>query len=277
MKKTLRPKEFPFIVVEPGKQLIVLSITCKPVTYSFEIAEFHRAILNLFSKHGVNVLRAYKQKLPEGMEWVFFMDLSKVEALEQLLESLKGLPETVSVDWVGPERDVIVDLLHFPMTSRGGVRMIIFSAEMLSKVLTELYKTFGTGASFILYKLGFDYGEELAAHFKKMLAAVSGGVEFPPKKVLETFFKYLISAGWERLEGFEISTEGRIEASVKVKDLWEALARKGLKMEGLNCDLFRGFLAGFFTTLYGIEFKAVEVACEAKGAPHCEFHIVEQA
>jgi predicted hydrocarbon binding protein len=155
--------------------------------------------------------------------------------------------------------------------------MIIFSAEMLSKVLTELYRTFGTGASFILYKLGFDYGEGLATHFKRMLAAISGGVEFPPKKVLETFLKYNISAGWQCLEGFEISTEGRIEASVKVKDLWEALARKGLKMEELNCDLFRGILAGFFTALYGIEFRAVEVSCEAKGASHCEFHIVKQA
>ena len=276
MKRTLKPKEFPFIVVEPGRKLLVLSITRKMLSSSLENAQFHHAVLDIFARHKVLVLRAYKQMFQESLEWVFFVDASKVEALEELLGSLKALKGVLSVEWIGPENNVIVDLLHFPMTSRGGVRMIIFSAETLSRVLTELYKAFGTGANFILYKLGFDYGQELSAHFKKMLAAVSGGIELPPKKVVESFLKYNVSSGWQVLEAFEVSTEGRIEATVRVRELWEALARKGLEMEEVNCDLFRGILAGFFTNLYGMKFKAVEVACAAKGAPYCEFRIIEQ-
>lgn len=273
--KELKPKEFPFIVVEPGRKLFILSITGKPAAYAYESAGFHHKLVDMLAAQKVSVLRAYKQLLPEGFEWVFFIDVSQVENLEGFLDSFRKLPEVVSVKWAGPEQDVIVDVLHFPMTSRGGVRMIIFSAEMLSKVLTELYRVFGTGASFILYKLGFDFGDALASHFKRMLTAASGGIELPPRKIIEVFLIYSMSAGWQIPEKVEISEEDRIKALVRVRELWEALARKDLDLE-VGCDLFRGILAGFFTNLYGVRFKAVEVKCAGRSAPHCEFHLTEE-
>ena len=70
MKKNLRPKEFPFIVVESGKRLLVLSIIRRIASSSLENAEFHHAVLDIFAKHKINVLRAYKQMFQESLEWV---------------------------------------------------------------------------------------------------------------------------------------------------------------------------------------------------------------
>lgn len=270
--RPLRPKEFPFIVLEPGAEILLMS-----VVYRLEaVAEFQRKLCEVLTKHKVKVLRAYRQKLPEAVELVLFVDAAGIPGVEALLDDFRKVEGVVSVERFGPERDILVDLLHFPLTSRGGVRMIIFSAEMLSKGLTELYKTFGTGANFILYKLGFDYGKGLASHFKRMMASIRGGVEIPLKRVVEIFLEYLVSAGWCILEGWGVSTEEKVKAQVRVKDLWEALNRKQEKLEEGGCDLFRGLLTGFFSDLYGVKFKSVEVSCEARGSPYCEFHVIEQ-
>jgi predicted hydrocarbon binding protein len=266
----LRPKEFPFIVVEPGMNLFLLSVVCDLKV----AAETLRALYKIFQEHRAEVLRGYQQRLPEGFESILFIDVSETPNLEQFTEAIKGLRGPFSVEWVGPKKNVLVDLLHFPLTSRGGVRMIIFSARILSEVFTELYKTFGSGATFIIYKMGLKYGESLASHFKRMLTF--NGIELPPREISDIFFRYVMSAGWYILKKLEISEKRGIRIRLRVKELWEAQARKGLKIEGLACDLFRGMLVAFFTTLYGIKFKAIEVSCEAKESPYCEFALTEE-
>jgi len=271
-RRAVRAKEFPFLVAASGRRLLMVSIL-----YKEENSKSCLRMAELFAKYNLRILSLFKQELTEGSEWTFFLDVTETSGLEEWLEAMRKLPGVVDFYVSKPEENMLTDVFHFPLTSRKGVRMVIFSAEMLSRTLGELYKVFGTGAQFITYRIGFDYGIDLGNHFRTLFFEVAGETP-PPSQIIDFFLRYNMSAGWQIIQEFKVSEEkGKIKALVRTKELFEASARKkgayASQGEKAGCDLFRGMLAGLFTSLYGKEFRVWEVKCEGKGDPYCEFSI----
>ena len=269
-RRAVRGKEFPFLILAPGRKLMMISIL-----YRDAGVRFHEHLSKVASKHNLRAVSVFKQVLKEGSEWTLFLDVTETENPEEVVKDFQRLPGILDIYASKPEVGILADTFHFPLTSRKGVRMIIFSAEMFSRTLGELYKTFGSGARFIIYRTGFTYGYELGEYFRNLLEGLMEKPP-PPAKIIEFFLHYNMSAGWQIPEEIDIKEkDGKIEAVVRIRELFEASARKHFKFDEVGCDLFRGLLAGLFSSLYGGEFKASEVKCEARGDEYCEFQITQ--
>jgi len=68
--------------------------------------------------------------------------------------------------------------------------------------------------------------------------------------------------------------EKPLDVEVEAQELFEPLALHE-KSAKPGCNLFKGELAGIFSTAYRKKVKVEETSCKAKGASACTFKITE--
>ena len=262
----VRGKELPFLVLAPGRRILQFS-----VLHEVPAPEFYGEVVGFLERHGAKLLGGYTQLVEGKLEHTYFIDVTEgVRDLEETIQHLSRLPKVLKFKVFSVSEGIAVDDAHFPLTSRRGRRMIVFSAEIFSQALAKLYELFSSGAALILYEVGQKHGQEMASALKTM--AEEAGVLLKPAQLIDLTLRYLQSCGWAIFH-LKIASEAPLEAEVQAEELFEPMARFG---KGFGCDLFRGELAGIFNTAYDKKVKVQEIACVAKGAPICTFKIAER-
>jgi len=146
------------------------------------------------------------------------------------------------------------------------LRVMIIDEEFYRGLRKKLYSSFQSGASVILYDMGFGYGELMGDNMNKMgvskLSVIKNFMELGKSHgygIFNTPFLKMILTG---LQG---------EPLVRLEDSFFAtsIGRTG-KAE---CYLMAGIVAGASQVLLGKQFVCVEEKCLCKGDPYCEFKL----
>jgi len=137
---------------------------------------------------------------------------------------------------------------------------VLLSFETISEIESALEEIFSPSAAstilcIIAKKTGANSGEKI---MKK-----TGTKE----KALKYLSKLKNNENWGELSFQNIDyTKG--SGKIIIIDSFESIARKTTQP---CCHIFRGFLEGFLSQLFGKTIEVTEEKCAGKGDPHCEF------
>ncbi len=266
MKPRVKRKEYPFATLAPNRTMILLS-----VTYSGEQQSVPSQVFALLQEYRARCCQGYIQSLNGSMELCIFTDITECDYFAELIKKIEDLPGVISVEHTEPRRGFVADTLHFPLTSRGGLRMILFSAEFISGAFRRIHEVFGSGGSVILFESGYEYGKELAESFTKTMLKIG----IPRDKIAETVIhvlpEYGMSVGWYIPIVQPIDLK-KPKVIFKIYETFESEAYKD-KPAPWGCDFIRGVIKGVFEYLYGKNIEVKEVKCKIRGYEYCKFHI----
>lgn len=257
---TLYRRELPFMIIAPQKTLIQMRIA-----YNTKVYE---QVNNIILKHRIKPIHISSRYTNDLIECDAVLDVSEASPIEVVVEELKAIPGVGEVLVSKPKQGFIVDTIYFPLTARGGVPVMTFSIEMLAKMLMNFKKLYGSGAFSMLYEMGKDYGAGIGKHFKSI--ALSARPFTSSRELIDEFFNFMRSAGWFMPE-IELSEGDKPSAVIKLRECFED--RHGERTSEPNCPYVRGFLTGFFNSIYGKDFTSQEVKCISRGDPYCEFQL----
>jgi len=266
LKPRLKRKEFPFAALAPNRIMTLLSIV-----FSIESQDVPSKVLSILQEHRAAYYQGYLQPLDGSIELCIFADVTECVDFEELVRKIEALPGVISVEHTKLKKGFVADTLHFPLTSRGGLRMILFSAEFISMAFKKIHEVFGSGGSVILFESGYEYGKALAESFAKTLLKTGIPRDKIAEAVIQVLPEYGMSVGWY-IPVVEPSDFKKPTVTFKVYETFEAEAYKG-RPASWGCDFIRGVIKGVFDTLYGKDVEVKEVKCRIKGDEYCEFHI----
>jgi len=216
-----------------------------------------KEFVKIIEEAGVKILELNSSVI-EGKTRIFaFVDFSQalvqpVTVLERLRKA--GLKANLSTKNYG---GYVVDQFGFPVTTAGGTfRVVVFPAELLSRVFNSLQKQLGGPGKSLLFHLGEQYGKII---FEEQVKVLGLDKRSAVTSLLELYSSFgmgvveIVHADWKKGE-----------FRIHIWDNYESL------YEG-ECDFTRGFLAGLFSGALGRRLSAVETKCRFKGDPYCEF------
>ena len=260
---TLYRRELPFIVIAPQRLLIQMHIA-----YNMK---FHEQVGRVILKYRIKPIHVSSKHSGDLVEWDAILDVSEAGPMEVVVKEFKEIPGVAAITLSEPKQGFLVDAMHFPLTTRGGVPEMTFSIEMLAKMLMNFKKLYGSGAFSMLYEMGKYYGTEIGKHFKSI--ALSARASISNRELIDDFFNFMKSAGWFIPE-VELSEGEKPTAVLKLRECFED--KHGERTSEPYCPFMRGFLTGFFNSVYEKEFTTQETKCISKGDPYCEFQITTQ-
>lgn len=137
---------------------------------------------------------------------------------------------------------------------------VLFSFETFSEIESALEEIFSpSAASVVLHSVAIKAG---ANSCKRIMQKA---------KTRETALNHLSELkgeeNWGKLS-FENVNIANGSGKVIIIDSFETIARK---TDQPCCHLFRGFLEGFLSELFGKKIEITEEKCAGKGDEHCEF------
>ena len=254
----MRPHELSCGIIAPNRRLAQFCFTLKNVPGALA------KVADKMAKHGINILSGHTTALPgEELGYVtFFADLTGLDIdMSAFLEQLRSMDVVENVVMLEPEiPGLIVDVAHFPLRFLGQ-DVVIIDLVMVGSMFSRLYEVFETGASVILYEMGYRAGRTTA---EEIMRYGLRGLE-----ALRAIMAFGIARGWcvpELVEWDE-------EAPRLVMRLWDNFECKPVagKKDRPNSHLMRGIIAGLLEVLTGKKVKVKEVKCVAKGDDYCEF------
>ena len=137
---------------------------------------------------------------------------------------------------------------------------VLFSFETLSEIESALEEIFSpSAATVILYTAAIRSG---ANSCKKIMKNAR-----TKEKTLNHLAKLKNDENWGKLSFQNIDFAKR-SGKVIIIDSFETKVRKTTQP---CCHLFRGFLEGFLSELFGKTIEVTEEKCAGKGDKHCEF------
>ncbi len=149
------------------------------------------------------------------------------------------------------------------------LRVMVIDEEFYRGLRKNLYASFQSGASVILYGMGMGYGELMGENMKNMgvskLEVIKSFMELGKSHgygVFNTPFLKMILTG---IQG---------EPAVRLEDSFFATA-VGVTGKA-ECFLMAGIVAGAAGILLNKKFNCVEEKCLCKGDPYCEFKLKEK-
>lgn len=149
-----------------------------------------------------------------------------------------------------------------------GERSIILREAALDGLLLGMRERFGSGGKVIQYNTGFDVGLKISKQAKA--TAEKLGASPDPSTCRRIDAAAFQSLGYGAFEITE-SSDNPPHAHVRIRYCFECML--GGEAKEPFSHFVRGILAGVFTETTGTQMTAQEVACIAKGDPHCEFEI----
>lgn len=125
----------------------------------------------------------------------------------------------------------------------------------------------------VLARCGNAYGRRIAAAFDRTLAGLGQAAlaEQPLEACVALIERHCATHGWGavKLDLTNASTHGIVVARLEHSYFVELLH----SASHFTDALLAGLLQGFFEQVSGQELTCIEVACAARGAPHCTFVI----
>lgn len=189
------------------------------------------------------------------------LDLGRLRtSLEDLLSLMGRLPAAdvrVFRDFEG----IAFDTEHFPLMTCNE-RAIVLPQHIFEGIVSGVRSRMGSGGDAVLYHVGYMSGCEVSRHYIEKLNLRDALKLFKFLKLI------MMSLGWGIVEDYDVNIKDST-ARLRVRGLWECSLYGGLRDP--QSHFFRGFLAGFSSTIFSVEMKAKEVKCIGMGDNYCEF------
>jgi len=200
----------------------------------------------------------------EDLRAVAFLDFTNAEiSSEQALEILKNRA-IKDLRLIKPgETDVVLDMYFFPL-KMGKERAVIFGRWLYKGLLVGIREQFGSAGEAFLYYAGYNAGKNAYELSAKLVR--EGEIETMGKMMKALS----LMLGWAVIKKAEINSKRKI-AYLRLYDNFECELGKGSQKP--YSRFIRGFVAGFFSCLFGEEVEVEETKCIAKGDEHCEFKV----
>jgi predicted hydrocarbon binding protein len=258
-----RPLDLSRIVIdlEQKTYFITLNISNK----SGALASF----LSILKKHNLNLIGIISEAISrkEEIEISMFLE-APVKMGREELEKL--LTEEIAKEKIDVVRGIKIfehlegydaDVYHFPLTM-GDMRAVIFPMNVLESLIAGIRKTFDTP---VVQTMLWYQGREIG---KNMLESCREKYGVTGIRALEFLKTRALILGWALIETSEFDEKMK-KARIRVFENWECLMFKDSNVP--QSHFLRGFLAGFFSSLFEVEVEVSEAACISKGDPYCEF------
>jgi predicted hydrocarbon binding protein len=146
------------------------------------------------------------------------------------------------------------------------VRIMAIDTNFYKGLHDELYKVFQSGASRILYEMGFGYGKLAAEVIAK------GG-----KSRVGMYRDYIARGKFQGMGVFHLPMSSLLPAAVggeiKVKLRNSFFAQAVGKTGQVECFVYAGTIAGAASDLFGKVYSCTETKCMSASEPECEFHL----
>lgn len=262
---TAEPKTIPKEVVctyhAPGRRVLELAIVARIMPVPGVLATITRVLAD----YNVRILSLNFTSRGDMRYVTMFADFTKARApVDVIVSRLRelGFVKDVVVSSEGVS-DLLIDVLAFPPTTdMGKTRLVLFSAELFSKLLCTLYTKFGTGGAALVFHEGRLVGE--------MLASRLGIKPRSSREVVARALKVLqaMGLGIPEVVRYDPSTP---YALIRVINGFEPLACRELGEP--SCHYTRGMLAGFFSKAWGVSVRCRELKCVGAGDDFCEFEV----
>jgi predicted hydrocarbon binding protein len=262
-----RPLDLSRIVIdlEQKTYFITLNISNK----SGALASF----LSILKKHDLNLIGIISEAISrkEEIEISMFLE-APVKMGREELEKL--LTEEIAKEKIDVVRGIKIfehlegydaDVYHFPLTM-GDMRAVIFPMNVLESLIAGIRQTFDTP---VVQTMLWYQGREIG---KNMLELCREKYGVTGIRALEFLKTRALILGWALIETSEFDEKMK-KARIRVFENWECLMFKDSNVP--QSHFLRGFLAGFFSSLFEVEVEVSEAACISKGDPYCEF-VVQQ-
>jgi len=251
-----------FRVHAPGRRIAELVVVVENVPGALA------KVSGLMAEMGINILTnlGMAKAFEKEAVWSSFIDLTDTGLeVEDVVERLRKLDVVLDVKCSEEVGELLVDTLHFPvMLDRD--RHVLLRVETFGKAFGRLFDIFGSGAVTIIYQMGRESGMSKAE--KVMREYGLKGVD-----ALRVILKERVAKGW-CIPEIEVFNEKKNEAVIKVYELFECLPFKG-KLKEPRSHLARGYIAGVFKAIFGVDCMVTETECLAKGDPYCRFIVTQ--
>ncbi|MEM2929830.1 MAG: V4R domain-containing protein [Thermoproteota archaeon] len=230
------------------------------------------SFLNILKKYDLNLIGILSESISrkEEVEISMFLETPVEMERKELEKIIREEIDREKIDVVkevkifGHSEGFDADVYHFPLTV-GNMRAVIFPLPVLEGFIIRLKNSFDPlVVQTILWYQGREIGERIMESYRE------SGLGAHAVEMLKV---RALSLGWTRMKILQLDREGR-KAVVRLFDNWECSMFKDSNVP--RSHFLRGILAGFFSSLFGVEVEATEVTCTAKGDPYCEFVLEER-
>ncbi|HIE23356.1 MAG TPA: ACT domain-containing protein [Candidatus Korarchaeota archaeon] len=217
-------------------------------------------VSNVIAQEGINIIYGvhHESDEPNATWWCFFADFGDIDPDEvaSKIAKVEGVKKIAFTPAAG--KHLFFDT-HHSSIEFFKERAVLFRANWLIGIFSEIYKRWGTGGRVFIYYLGFEGGKEAYEVWRKRL-------DLKGKDLIQVSLDLIQSLGWITGYSFSLDLENEM-AIIKLEKNFECALSKN--MEGSH--FIRGVLAGFFTGMFGSECSVDERRCISKGDPYCEF------
>jgi predicted hydrocarbon binding protein len=217
-------------------------------------------VSNVIAQKGINILYGvhHKSDEPNATWWCFFADFGDIDPNE-LVSEIAKVEGVRKIAFTPASRKPLFLDVHHSSLEFFNERAVLFRADWLVGIFTDIYRRWGTGGRVFIYHLGFEGGREAYEVWRKRLGLKG-------KDLIEAFLDLIQSLGWISSYSYSLDLE-REMAVIKLEKSFECSLSKS--MEG--SQFIRGVIAGFFTGMFGSECSVDERRCILRGDPYCEF------
>jgi len=188
------------------------------------------------------------------------------EALLEKLKATEGVLDAELGRVVFP--GLIIDDFHFPIYLMKGYRAVIVDQGTLSGMLEGVRDEMGPAGEAFLYHQGFDAGRMAVDYWLSEMEPVIGVKT--RREIWEAISRMIKALGWASVETLDWSDDG-----IGIRIRADGLVECQLLKRHMGSHMFRGFISGILSRLFGKELLAKEVKCISKGDEYCEFLTTE--
>lgn len=196
---------------------------------------------------------------------VVFLDFSDTSVTPQeALRIVRKQPFVRSAHLIVPSYEgLLFDNYFFPLVF-GKKRAVIFRRRVYESLFKGIREKFGTAGEAMLYYQGFAVGCRTCQAYREDTRIED------PETLVGLSKAYFRTSGWGIIDIVRLNVE-KGEAEIRVYQSFEC--ETGKDSETPYGHFTRGVIAGFLTSIFEKEVKAVETKCIAKGDPYCEYTI----
>jgi uncharacterized protein len=149
-------------------------------------------------------------------------------------------------------------------------RNILVGEDFIVSLLKGLEHEVGEAAGYLMYQIGFNWGQQDAELFQSWFLELYGltletsNLAF----AMETWWWPYTAQGW----GTWSPNMSMLESGFIYVDLFDSAVAKTLGYMGKPvCHLYAGLLAGFYSIVFSKELSSTEIQCYAMGNDFCRF------
>lgn len=220
-------------------------------------------VASILIKHKVNIQTGYH----DAEQWSFFADITEIDmSLDGIVKEISSLAVVTRVI-LGKEVSggVIPDTLHQQLVL-GPFRFVIVRADFMNAIFQRVKGIFGVdgkAGKVVIHGMGAAAGQDAYRR------ACELGSDFPKTHVEDILALYM-AQGVGEFRLLNLNTDNAT-ASVQVNNSFECTPFKG--KSSTQSDFIRGYLAGFFSEIFGKRADATEILCVARGDDRCLYEI----